>query len=107
MFGLQVFRLELLVFEDLITEVTSVLLMDLHVPGELAALSCGVATHPAVVGLLPRVGPPVDGQVGDVDEYLPTELTSIPPGDDTTFPPHSWLHERGQSLIVQHHLQSH
>ena len=102
----QVFGLEVLVLEDFITEVTSVLLMDLHVPGQLAALGRGVAAQPAVLGLLPCVGPPVDREVGDVDEYLTTELTGIPPGDDTAFPPHPGLHQRGQWLVVQHQLQS-
>ena len=51
--------------------------MDLHVPGQLAALGTGVGAELTLVRLLPRVRSPVDGQVGTVLEHLPAVLASV------------------------------
>ena len=55
--------------------------MDLHVPGELAALGTGVATHITLVRLLSGVRSDVDGQVGSVLENLPAVLAGVIPLD--------------------------
>ena len=63
MFVFQMFEFEVFVFEDLVAEVTRVLLMYLHVPGELATLGRGVGAQPAVVRLFSRVRPPMHRKV--------------------------------------------
>ena len=105
-FVFQMVHQVVLAFEDLLAEVAGVLLVDLHVPGELAALGRGVVTDPTVVGLLASVRPPVDGEVGDVDKYLAAVFTSISPGYHAAFPPHPGLHQGRQGLTVEHQLQS-
>ena len=92
-------------FENLLAEVAAVLLVNFPVPGELAALSRRVVAQSTAVGLLSGVRPPVDGQVGDVDEYLAAELTSVPPGYHTALPSDPGLHQGRQGGTVQHQLQ--
>ena len=80
--------------EAVVAEVAALLKVYLLVPGELAALRRGVVAHGALVGLLPRVGPPVDSQVGEVDEDLAAILARVPPRDHAAFGPHTRLHRR-------------
>ena len=77
-----------------VAEVASLLEVYFLVSGELAALRRGVVTHAALVGLLPRVGPPVHRQVGEVDEDLAAILAGVPPGDHAALGPHTRLHPR-------------
>ena len=51
--------------------------MDLHVPGELAALGTGVGAELTLVRFLSSVRPPVDRQVGAVLENLPAVLAGV------------------------------
>ena len=106
MFVFQMVHQLVLGSKDLLAELAAGLLVDLPVPGELAALGRGVVTDPAAVGLLPGVRPPVDGEVGDVDEDLAAVLAGVPPGYHTALPPYPGLHQGGQGLAVQHQLQS-
>ena len=55
-FVFQMVHQVVLAFKNFLAELTAVLLVDLHVPGQLAALGSRVVTHPAVVGLLPTTG---------------------------------------------------